>query len=78
MGGLGVRVNAVAPSHVDTDLSNVTVKVPCFGDRWIKRASRGRMPQPRKLASVTLFLATEASSGMTGSVPVVDSGCEIR
>lgn len=70
----GVRVNAVAPGYVDTDMSNVTVKDPHFGDRWMEGTPMGRMLRPEEVASTNLFLATDASSGMTGSILVVDGG----
>ena len=73
----GVRVNAVAPGYVDTDMSNVTVQDPYYGDRWMEGTPMRRMLRPEEVASVNLFLATEASSGMTGSVVVVDGGYTI-
>lgn len=73
----GVRVNVVAPGYVDTDMSNVTVKDPYFGDRWMDGTPMRRMLLPEEVASANLFLATDASSGMTGSVLVVDGGYTI-
>ena len=73
----GIRVNAVAPGYVDTDMSNVTVQDPYYGDRWMEGTPMRRMLRPEEVASVNLFLATEASSGMTGSIVVVDGGYTI-
>ena len=73
----GVRVNAVAPTYVDTVMSNVTAKVPEYYDRWMEGTPMRRMVRPEEVASATLFLASPASSAMTGSIVLVDAGYTI-
>jgi NAD(P)-dependent dehydrogenase (short-subunit alcohol dehydrogenase family) len=73
-GARGVRVNAVAPTYVETPL-NAFVKnnQPMFS-AWIGGTPMARLGQVDEVASVVLFLASEAASLMTGSVVVVDGG----
>ncbi|MBX5272677.1 SDR family oxidoreductase [Rhizobium sp. NLR17b] len=73
----GVRVNSVAPTYVNTPMSNVTAKVPEYNDIWMEGTPMKRMIEPEEVASVNLFLASDASSGMTGSVVLVDAGYTI-
>jgi NAD(P)-dependent dehydrogenase (short-subunit alcohol dehydrogenase family) len=73
----GVRVNAVAPAYVNTVMSNVTAKEPRFWGPWMDSTPMRRMIEPEEVASLNLFLASEASSGMTGSVVLIDAGYTI-
>ena len=69
---LGIRVNAVAPGYVKTDMA--PVDEPQFKARWIDDAPMQRYAVPEEIAPTVLFLASDASSFMTGSVVVVDGG----
>jgi NAD(P)-dependent dehydrogenase (short-subunit alcohol dehydrogenase family) len=71
----GIRVNAVAPGYVRTDMA--PVDRPEFAARWIGDAPQQRAAAPEEIAPVVLFLASAASSFMTGSVVVVDGGYTI-
>lgn len=73
----GVRVNSVAPTYVNTPMSNITAKIPEYNDVWMEGTPMKRMVEPEEVASVSLFLASDASSGMTGSVVLVDAGYTI-
>ena len=70
----GVRVNAVAPTYVETDLTRGEAQKPEILKRWIDGTPMGRMGQPEEVASAILFLATPASSLMTGSIVTIDGG----
>jgi NAD(P)-dependent dehydrogenase (short-subunit alcohol dehydrogenase family) len=70
----GVRVNAVAPTYIETDLTREVAKDPNVGKHWIDDTPMGRMGQPEEIASVILFLASDASSLMTGSIVTADGG----
>lgn len=70
----GVRVNAVAPTYVATAMTKEAAKDPLYYDAWMHGTPMGRMIDPEEVAAVNLFLASDASSGMTGSIVSVDAG----
>jgi len=73
-GARGVRVNAVAPTYVTTPLNAFVKNNPQMYDAWIGGTPMARMGEVDEIASVVLFLASDAASLMTGSVVVVDGG----
>jgi len=83
-----VRVNGVAPGGVITGLNAVRgddlVGAPLFADEGAKRsliASRnllGTVMEPHDIASLFLFLASDAAAGMTGQVLRPDGGLSLR
>jgi NAD(P)-dependent dehydrogenase (short-subunit alcohol dehydrogenase family) len=68
----GVRVNALAPGYVKTEMS--PVDEPQFRRHWIEDAPMERYATPEELGPSLLYLASDASSFVTGSVLVVDGG----
>ena len=70
----GVRVNAVAPTYIETDLTRDVALDPEIRKHWVGGTPMARMGQPSEIASVILFLASDASSLMTGSIVSVDGG----
>lgn len=70
----GVRVNAVAPTYIATPLLDKLNEQPDLIDRWMDLTPMGRMGQPAEIAAVVLFLASDASSLMTGSIVTADAG----
>ncbi len=68
----GVRVNALAPGYVKTEMA--PVDDPRFRPRWIEDAPMQRAASPEEIAPSVVYLASDASSFMTGSVLVVDGG----
>lgn len=69
---LGVRVNALAPGYMKTEMS--PVDDPQFRQHWIDDAPMERYGTPAELGPAMVFLASDASSFMTGSVLSVDGG----
>ena len=69
---LGIRVNALAPGYMRTDMS--PVDDPRFIPQWIDDAPQRRAGRPDELGGAIVFLASDASSFMTGSVLTVDGG----
>jgi NAD(P)-dependent dehydrogenase (short-subunit alcohol dehydrogenase family) len=67
-----VRVNALAPGYVKTAMA--PVDEPRFRRHWIEDAPMQRYATPDELGPSIVFLASDASSFMTGSVLVVDGG----
>lgn len=72
--GRGVRVNAVAPTYIATPLNAFADKSSEMYRRWIDGTPMGRLGEPQEVASVALFLASDASSLMTGSIVLADGG----
>ena len=68
----GIRVNALAPGYVKTDMS--PVDEPQFRRHWIDDAPMQRYGSVEELAPAVVFLASAASSFVTGSVLVADGG----
>jgi NAD(P)-dependent dehydrogenase (short-subunit alcohol dehydrogenase family) len=68
----GVRVNALAPGYVKTEMA--PVDRPEFRRHWIEDAPMQRYATPEELGPSIVYLASDASSFMTGSVHVVDGG----
>ncbi len=73
-GGRGVRVNAVAPTYIETPLTRFGMNNPRLYDRWLDSTPMRRVGQPDEIASVVHFLASDASSLMTGSIVYADGG----
>ena len=69
---LGIRVNAVAPGYVKTEMA--PVDEPRFRQRWIEDAPMQRYAAPEEIAPTVVYLASPASAFMTGSVVVIDGG----
>ena len=67
-----VRVNALAPGYVKTAMA--PVDEPQFRRHWIEDAPMQRYATPEELGPSIVYLASDASSFMTGSVLVVDGG----
>lgn len=70
----GVRVNAVAPTYIATPINAFADQSSETFRRWIDGTPMGRLGKPEEVASVVLFLASDAASLMTGSIVVVDGG----
>src|SRR5246127_5571357 len=73
-GARGVRVNAVAPTYITTPLNAFVKNNKQMYDAWIGGTPMARMGEVDEIASVVLFLASDAASLMTGSVVLVDGG----
>lgn len=72
--GRGVRVNAVAPTYIATEMTTYVNDNPEMQKYWIGGTPMQRMGRPDEVASVVLFLASEAASLMTGSIVLADGG----
>ena len=68
----GVRVNALAPGYIKTEMA--PVDRPEFKRYWIEDAPMRRYATPSELGPSLVYLASDASSFMTGEVVVVDGG----
>ena len=70
----GVRVNAVAPTYIRTPLNAFADTESEMYRRWIDGTPMARLGEPEEVASVILFLASDAASLMTGAVVMADGG----
>jgi NAD(P)-dependent dehydrogenase (short-subunit alcohol dehydrogenase family) len=70
----GVRVNALAPGWVDTDLTHGFLGHDVHGTRSLERTPLGRFGTPRDMAGGVIFLASDASAFITGHSLVIDGG----
>jgi NAD(P)-dependent dehydrogenase (short-subunit alcohol dehydrogenase family) len=68
----GVRVNAVAPGYIKTEMS--PVDEPRFRRYWIEDAPQQRYALPSEVSPAVVFLASDAASFITGTVLVIDGG----
>ncbi|HYP70276.1 MAG TPA: SDR family oxidoreductase [Variovorax sp.] len=69
----GIRVNAIAPGHIRTDINDAFFETQA-GQDMIKRMPMRRLGRAEELDGAYLLLATEASSWMTGALIAVDGG----
>lgn len=75
----GVRVNAIAPSPIDTPLVRAVLDAePEYRQRVVENVPLGRMGEPEEVADAVLYLASDASALVTGTVLPVDGGYMAR
>ena len=74
VGRQGVRVNAIAPGVVETPLTAQIKKSPDWYAAYSERNALGRWAQPGEMVGAIVYLASDASSYVTGSCLVVDAG----
>lgn len=70
----GIRVNAIAPSWFETNMGGLLRNEPQYQATAMRRVPLGRMGQPNELVGAVIFLASEASSMVTGHLLAVDGG----
>ncbi len=73
-GARGVRVNAVAPTYIETPLTKFGMEDDQMYPVWMENTPMRRVGQVDEVASVVLFLASDAASLMTGSIVLADGG----
>jgi 2-deoxy-D-gluconate 3-dehydrogenase len=78
-GDLGIRVNAVAPTFIETDGTAEALSDPAFRADTIERiAALHRIGVPREVSGAVVFLASPAASLITGQTLAIDGGWTAR
>jgi len=70
----GVRVTSISPGYIGTEMTKLGMSNADWYRDWLQFTPMGRVGEPREVASVVVFLASDASSYFTGSNLVVDGG----
>jgi NAD(P)-dependent dehydrogenase (short-subunit alcohol dehydrogenase family) len=73
---LGIRVNALAPGYVKTGIA--PIDDPAFAPWWVDPVPQRRFALPAELGPSVVYLASDASSFMTGHILVVDGGYTLQ
>jgi NAD(P)-dependent dehydrogenase (short-subunit alcohol dehydrogenase family) len=74
LGDAGIRVNCIAPGVVETPLTQPIKNRPEWYDAYAKKTALGRWAAAGEMAGPVVFLASDASSYVTGAVLFVDGG----
>ena len=70
----GVRVNAISPGYTQTAMTEKSRSEPAKLQAWLDLTPQARIAQPHEIAGSAVFLASEASSFVTGHNLIVDGG----
>ena len=73
-----IRVNAIAPGYIETDMTNGGLADPDWGPVWRQMTPMGRAGLVDEIAAGALYLCSPASSYVTGEVLVIDGGYTLR
>ncbi|MFQ5827149.1 MAG: SDR family NAD(P)-dependent oxidoreductase [Dehalococcoidia bacterium] len=69
-----IRANAIAPGLVQTHMTRAVFADPTWQEAWVSRIPLGRPAQPEDMVGAVLFLASDASSYITGQTIALDGG----
>ncbi|MBW8012745.1 MAG: glucose 1-dehydrogenase [Chloroflexi bacterium] len=69
-----IQVNAIAPGYVETDMTSGLDETPWLKEDIIQRTPMERLAQPDEVVGAAIFLASQASSYITGHILYVDGG----
>ena len=72
-----IRVNGIAPGFIITEMGSTLMKFPDIMSRMLAGQPIGRFGQVEEIKGAVLFLASEASSYMTGGIVVLDGGATL-
>ena len=70
----GVRVNALAPGYVATDMTLKMRERPELFNVWLDMTLMGRIGEPSEIAAAIVYLASPASTYVTGAILSIDGG----
>lgn len=73
-----IRVNAIAPGYIETDMTSGGLSHPVWGPVWRDMTPMGHAGKVEDIGAAALYLCSPASAYVTGEVLVVDGGYTIR
>jgi NAD(P)-dependent dehydrogenase (short-subunit alcohol dehydrogenase family) len=73
----GIRINTVCPGIIRTRLGLPLIEDPVAGPEYLKRVPLRRFGEPREIANVVLWLASDEASYVTGEDVVADGGATL-
>jgi NAD(P)-dependent dehydrogenase (short-subunit alcohol dehydrogenase family) len=74
LGPKGIRVNTICPTFIETPMTKPFFEDPAFKAQVLSKIKLGRIGQPSDIVGAAVFLASDASSLMTGSSVMLDGG----
>jgi NAD(P)-dependent dehydrogenase (short-subunit alcohol dehydrogenase family) len=74
LGPQGIRVNTICPTFIETDMTRPSLADPAFKAGVLSKIALGRLGQVEDIMGAVVFLASDASSLVTGSALMVDGG----
>ena len=74
LGPKGIRVNAIGPGFIDTNMTKLISDLPMVRDQFLASLPLGRFGTPEEVAATALFLASDESSYFTGEILHPDGG----
>lgn len=72
--GRGVRVNAVSPGYIGTEMTKQGMSNEEWNRQWLEMTPMGRVGEPADIAHAVLYLASDAARFATGTNLIVDGG----
>jgi NAD(P)-dependent dehydrogenase (short-subunit alcohol dehydrogenase family) len=75
----GIRANAIAPGYIRTEMiDELLAENPDMAEAWLSEMLMDEMAPPEDLGGTVVYLASDASSYMTGETIVIDGGYTVR
>jgi len=74
LGPAGIRVNAVCPGVIETEMTAESRSNPAQLEKWLADIPQGRLGQPADVAGLVLFLCSDGAAYLTGQAINVDGG----
>ena len=75
---MNINVNAIGPTYIQSDLTEVTLKDPEKSKQVLEKIPLGYIGTPQDLVGACIFLASNASNYITGHLLMIDAGHSIQ
>jgi NAD(P)-dependent dehydrogenase (short-subunit alcohol dehydrogenase family) len=74
LGANGIRVNSIAPTFIETEMTRSSLSDPVFADAVLSKIKLGRLGQADDVMGAVVYLASDAASLVTGASLRIDGG----